>query len=858
MFRSALIWSVVLFGAIGLMSWLIHVSTRDSFVQGAVEAIESDASLVESKITEWAQQFQEESLAVATLPQINQFIGSYHAKDPQFAQHREQVAYIFESLMQSDEGIFQVRLINRDQGRLIEFGNLDYGNELLRFDRKPEGVVDCPEDSLQNEQFRSYFLDALSCPEGEVFLSALTFHRERGEIARPLRIAMRACIPISSDKGGKMLLVISYDVGELMRRLEEIVSPGTQLYLAQKGGDFTFHVDGQVIFGSDALDTQNFQGTQKDTLSQSFTVGLGSFSNRFFELQLNRAPSQYEWILSLTNWEVWDYVLTAEIAGVGAILAVFLSWLLSRRLSKFSKIIESFGDTKGVIDQELVEGRLLKGEIGVLARQFRSMANEVDAHIQGIEAAKMDAERANLAKDRFLAVVSHEIRTPLNSIQGLVKDLATKNTDEEKKAEFALLQSAVDYLIDLANTNLDYSHIKEGEIRFVSSSFDASQMVLDLVEVFKPIADEKGLRFDLEIPEDLGVEGDSVRLRQVMTNLLSNSFKFTDEGFVKVKIGYKEGRLFGEVSDSGCGIAQEDLEKIFDAFYRSKKVGFGAGLGLTITRDLIEMQGGSMGASSELGKGSRFYFELPYPRSVVPSSSSSSSSFKEPLSGLRGLYVEDSLANQWVMSLAFEAFDGDLTCVSTGGDALNSLKKEAYDVYLLDLQLPDLNGLELADEIHRVDPHKPVILVTAQSSVSAQSRKQHHLADVLLKPYFQNQLVEVLLRHLQNHTTVDPTDDYCLTPELRAEMASAIVVDLREAQCELERVSREGLDQWVQAFAHKMTTSFALFELSSLEAQLQDCQGEEALRKEKILEALEESISLLEGAKEAENLLALT
>ncbi len=374
-------------------------------------------------------------------------------------------------------------------------------------------------------------------------------------------------------------------------------------------------------------------------------------------------------------------------------------------------------------------------------------------------AAREAALAATRAKSQFLANMSHEIRTPLNGVLGTLGLLREAKLDPDSRECVEVAHGSAQLLLSLLNDVLDFSKVEAGHMTLEDLPYDPRALVSGLVKLNEPVARSKGLELVARVAEDVPqtLRGDQLRLRQILGNLLSNAIKFTSVGRVEVGVAVGEGKLCYHVRDTGIGIPRAVQEAIFEPFAQAessitRRFG-GTGLGLAISRHLTALMEGSIGLESEPGQGSRFTVELPLRMDSPAQAVEGAESLQvQAPRGLRVLVVDDNSVNRLVATKMLQRLGHAAQSASDGHAALREASAGELDVILMDVQMPEFDGLDAARAIREMErsegrPRLPIVALTAHASAGDAERcREAGMDDYLTKPLALEGLAGVLSR----------------------------------------------------------------------------------------------------------------
>jgi len=536
----------------------------------------------------------------------------------------------------------------------------------------------------------------------------------------------------------------------------------------------------------------------------------------------------------------------------------------------------------GKLTDVLFNGSTYKDERGnvlgivIVARDItarKRFENDLIEARRNAEKAAQLAEEAVKAKQQFLSNMSHEIRTPMNAIVGFTKVVLKTDLTEKQREYINAIKISGDALIVLINDILDLAKVDAGKMTFEQIPFKLSASVYAMLHLFETKINEKNLKlireYDNDIPEVL--VGDPVRLHQIVLNLVSNAIKFTSEGSITVAVKMveqdaKKAVIRFSVSDTGIGIPADKLESIFDNFQQAtsgtSRLYGGTGLGLAIVKQLVVAQGGQINVSSNPGKGSTFSFELTFKKTkekiagedetqVVPAS--------EKGNKAKILVVEDVSLNQLLMKTLLEEFGFEMVIAGNGKIAVEKLKKETFDLILMDLQMPEMNGFEATEYIrNQLKLETPIIALTADvTTVDLEKCKKIGMNDYISKPIDDKLLFKKINKYLNNNESQNeiPMEEKQTkgsngharytnlnfikqltknNPDMIAEMIKVYLEETPELIDKMKTSVRNKDYEGLRAAAHSIIPSFATMGISEDFTQMAKEIQENAQKKEKL------------------------
>ena len=649
-----------------------------------------------------------------------------------------------------------------DQLRLLG----ENGNEILRINFSEDQVKVVDEDSLQDKSHRYYFNEISKLKDDEIYISPFDLNLEYGTIEQPLKPMLRIGTPLIDASGHfSGAILINYLGRNILSAINDVKSSDNNMLLNQEGywiqNDRNPSMEWGFMF--DSLKNQHFQ----DNFSEEWAKIQASEEGQFqtdsglitFQTVYPVSEDSFQYISDedkketvnivkdkVNYWKLVSLIdnraLKAQIAPLkkerNIILIFFV--LISAGLAYFATKIRI---------NELIAKNNLK-ELN------NNLEYKVKQRTEEYRKAKLKAEESERLKTAFLNNMSHEIRTPLNAVLGFSNLLVENDYDKKEVKNFAeIINKRGNDLLHIVDDILDISKIKSGQLTIHEEQIVLYNELTELVEEFniQKLQINKGhihLTFDCaRVSKNEQIVMDTGRLRQILTNLLKNAFNYTEKGKIELKCKKQENKmLLFSVSDTGVGIPVHKQKAVFEPFVQAENKftvqSGGTGVGLSIVKGIVELLGGEIWVESTPDVGSTFYFTVPYKKTLQESNAPELDENKETKS-LEILVVEDDPINIEYVKEIFKHMNHKITIAVNGNHALQYANDKHFDIILMDIRLPDMNGLEVTRQIRKKNQSVKIIAQTAYASIEDKKEALRSGCDVYIsKPLQLNKIRDLI------------------------------------------------------------------------------------------------------------------
>ncbi|WP_149276237.1 ATP-binding protein [Pareuzebyella sediminis] len=817
--RFALFFTGLLIFCILLTGYLVFNRASGVIVAYSQERILHASELAEQSFYSLLNEVSNDIALIASSPTLQNYVNQPTEKT------KDDIEHLFRSTLENKRSYFQIRLIGIENN----------GKEIIRFDKRNKNVF-APK-TLQEKGNLDYFKETVKINQGALYFSKINLNEEYGVISDPPTPTVRAASPIfNSDEMLVGILVINVSLVQLYRNLAQISGNESKFYLIDNQGQYLYAPDKEKQFGIQTHLNHNFFSdfqVPKDSLLSSSTYfgrliddqneAFLSFSKRLSYFQEKRSIVLISAIQQNVLLRSAHAVRDESIQTLFwvCVFSIFMSWFFvsffSKKIVQVTQAIANYD--KGISDDiDLPTNR--KDEIGVLASTFTKMKTKIDHNLRELNAVIEKEKEARKQKDEFLQNMSHEMRTPLNAILGLTQLLRKQSPPESQLPIIASLERSATNLAGLMYDVLDHQKLVEGKLEISYKPTDIAELISEIHANYEYDALQKGLDFQVRIEKKLRerpYQTDSLRLSQIVTNLVINALKYTQKGSVileaKIIPGKKE-ILEIRVKDTGIGILPENIAKINERFFREKqdlsgRYG-GYGLGLSIVKQLTELFGGTLRATSKTGEGSEFFVKIPITEAQWTTSEIKSVTKNVAAPQLthnyKILYIEDDASTAELIKYMFNTNKLVLTHVKDIESASLHLERDSPDLVISDLMIEDQSLVDLlTDWITTKKIHCPLILISALEPKIMKSISKLYFQ----KPFDTDNLVATVYQLLgsQEFETPDFSVIYANYDNEAAKITKVLKLLREEFETYLDRINKAAVSQdqneW-DAILHKL------------------------------------------------------
>ena len=848
--KNAIGYFILFLLAIGLTGFFMLKSSSTQLIEASEQNLRHDSELVKLRFEKFLEELKFDISHLSQSPVLLQFISQESESNYQLLKDE------YLSLVRSKPHFAQLRFI----------GLQDNGRELVRVDRKNKEVLPISKDSLQEKGNRSYFINTVELPPDSLYVSEIDLNKEYGKLSEPYVPTLRMAYPVYFNSVLKGIIVVNTDLRPIFDELRSIVGPNYNLSLLNGEGYYLLNDNPDLEFEFEFNKKPSFVNTFGDkpiniaNQTDRSILDIERQLYRFLELDFPREAyglfimldtDKDSLLSSYFKWRNRSFLFL----GLASLLFILIaSLLMNRQVGELKSItgnIRTFSDSFQPVT--LPENR--NDEIGALASSFNKMSKRINESIAELKLARDSAESAVKEKQEFIENMSHEIRNPIQSIMGLSELLSKNNPQDHQVSLIESIRLSTVYLQSLTNDILDYKKLLDGDIT-LNMSWHSLQNYIDQLEKlfsYSALLKKQALTFDL----DASLTGhsfrfDSIRLNQIMTNLIMNAIKYTpEEGSINVivkELSSSDGssEISFMIKDTGLGMDRNTLESVQKRYFKGVEKNFvdSFGLGLSIVKGILKLFNSDLEVKSVQGKGSEFAFKLKLDKS---NNSKASSKAKTEITYEMNhissvLILEDDPQILNLYAEIFSKLPVEIQMVGTLSE-LNKFDGKKFDAMLLDYRVGDKLLTTKIDLIRSMmHQYTQVVIVSAQSLDAIDLDLDY---SYLQKPFSSSDLIAELSAPAA--VSVEQADFSSIFEDYdgdQVKYANAIGLLESEWSKSVSRIRESMLNNNQNEFdavVHKLITSIRRLKLYRLETLIENFNLDESNEKEKsnLLSSLE-------------------
>ncbi len=597
-----------------------------------------------------------------------------------------------------------------------------------------------------------------------IFLSIFIYNYSKQEFYTSTQNQIKIISNVLGESNSAAILFKDINAGQQSIRFAHLIKGLSQIeildkdnfiiakYQSKENNEFINFYPYYKISNDTFLDISNFMVNIHPVVFENNTIGkvLVAYDKQLFLDKFNK-------------YIVYQLIIFIIVFSFAFIIVLFMQRFITNPIKSLINTMKAVTNNNDYTVRLRPKGN---DELGKMMQVFNYMLTHIEKQNNELIEAKENATNLAKAKDKFLAQMSHEIRTPLNAIFGFTTLFEKTNLSPNQSLYLGYIKSSLDNLGGIINDILDFSKIEAGKLVIEKKDFDMRQMLNDIVHIFEPKVAEKNLIIKLFVSSEVPqiIKADKLRLNQVLVNLIGNAIKFTEAGSISLTVEAKKltseyYRITFSVKDTGIGISKEKKEQIFEEFKQASgeisiKYG-GTGLGLSISKRLVEMHGGKITVESELGKGSTFSFalDLEGKELIADTQKEKNESIDIIKSRLMAkkmklLIAEDNKLNQILITKILTSFNMSVTMAMNGQEAISFLEKDDFDLILMDIQMPVMDGYQATQYIRSHFDDEPVkknipIIALSAAVTEAERNKAKHLGMnyFIAKPFKEDEII---------------------------------------------------------------------------------------------------------------------